>query len=340
MKYILLDLQAKDEGVAIIKINRPEVLNALNKEVMSELSTAIEIVGADDKIKVLIITGTGERSFCAGADIRYVVNIDPIEAERYATFIHTLLNKIENLEKPVIAAINGYALGGGCELALACDIRIASSNAKIGQTEATIGIPPGWGGTQRLLRIVGLAKTKELIYTGKMITAYEAERIGLVNKLVSLTPKDELSAAEETTTTTASSKEEQQEEEKQIANKLAKILNEKLMDECLAFAKEITKNSFAAVKTSKMLINKGMDADIDTGLRLEIYGWALCFAYEERQKMMSSFLNKGKKERERSLFRVITLPFSVCLGLICLQCVTDQMTHVEAIRPKRDLLSP
>lgn len=283
MKYILLELQS-DKDIAIIKINRPEVLNALNKDVISELSTAIDIVGADDKIRVLIITGTGERSFCAGADIRYVVNIDPIEAERYATFIHTLLNKIENLEKPVIAAINGYALGGGCELALASDIRIASSNAKIGQTEATIGIPPGWGGTQRLLRIVGLAKTKELIYTGKMITAYEAERIGLVNKLVSLTPKDELSAAEETTATTASSKEEQQEEEKQIANKLAKILNEKLMDECLAFAKEITKNSFAAVKTSKMLINKGMDADIDTGLRLEIYGWALCFAHEDRQK--------------------------------------------------------
>jgi 3-hydroxypropionyl-coenzyme A dehydratase len=294
MKYILLELQS-DKDIAIIKINRPEVLNALNKDVISELSTAIDIVGADDKIRVLIITGTGERSFCAGADIRYVVNIDPIEAERYATFIHTLLNKIENLEKPVIAAINGYALGGGCELALASDIRIASSNAKIGQTEATIGIPPGWGGTQRLLRTVGLAKTKELIYTGKMITAYEAERIGLVNKLVSLTPKDELSAAEETTATTASSKEEQQEEEKQIANKLAKILNEKLMDECLAFAKEITKNSFAAVKTSKMLINKGMDADIDTGLRLEIYGWALCFAHEDRQKMMSSFLNKGKK---------------------------------------------
>jgi 3-hydroxypropionyl-coenzyme A dehydratase len=294
MKYILLELQS-DKDIAIIKINRPEVLNALNKDVISELSTAIDIVGADDKIRVLIITGTGERSFCAGADIRYVVNIDPIEAERYATFIHTLLNKIENLEKPVIAAINGYALGGGCELALASDIRIASSNAKIGQTEATIGIPPGWGGTQRLLRTVGLAKTKELIYTGKMITAYEAERIGLVNKLVSLTPKDELSAAEETTATTASSKEEQQEEEKQIANKLAKILNEKLMDECLAFAKEITKNSFAAVKTSKMLINKGMDADIDTGLRLEIYGWALCFAHEDRQKMMSSFLNRGKK---------------------------------------------
>jgi 3-hydroxypropionyl-coenzyme A dehydratase len=173
----------------------------------------------------------------------------PSRSETYATFIHILLNKIENLEKPVIAAINGYALGGGCELALACDIRIASSNAKIGQTEATIGIPPGWGGTQRLLRIVGPAKTKELIYTGKMITAEEAERIGLVNRLVSLTPEEKLSAAEQTTAaaTTAIAtntplKEEQQEEEKQIADsKLAKILNNKLMDECLSFAKEITK---------------------------------------------------------------------------------------------------
>jgi 3-hydroxypropionyl-coenzyme A dehydratase len=149
MKYILLDMQTSKD-IAIIEINRPEVLNALNKEVMEELSAAIDIVGTDDNVKVLIITGTGEKSFCAGADIRYVVNIDPIDAERYATFIHDLLNKIENLEKPVIAAINGYALGGGCELALACDIRIASSNAKIGQTEVTIGIAPGWGGTQRL----------------------------------------------------------------------------------------------------------------------------------------------------------------------------------------------
>ena len=131
-KNIILDLQSdwNNNNIAIIKINRPEVLNALNKQVMSELSKVIDALAGDDKIQVLIITGTGERSFCAGADIRYVVNIDPIEAERYATFIHNLLNKIENLEKPVIAAINGYALGGGCELALACDIRIASSNAK------------------------------------------------------------------------------------------------------------------------------------------------------------------------------------------------------------------
>ena len=305
MKNIILDLQT-DIDIAIIKINRPEVLNALNTEIMTELSQALDIVSTDDGIKVIVITGTGERSFCAGADIRYVVNVDPIEAERYATFVHTLLNKIENLQKPVIAAINGYALGGGCELALACDIRIASSNAKIGQTEVTIGIPPGWGGTQRLLRIVGPAKAKELIYTGKMITAEEAERIGLVNKVVSLTAEEEGRVPSSADSITASgtstivsnnpSKEGQQ--EKQRSKELAKMLNKKLLDECLSFAKEITKNSFIAVKTSKMLINKGIDVDIDTGLRLEIYGWALCFAHEDRQKMMFSFLNKGKQQKK------------------------------------------
>jgi 3-hydroxypropionyl-coenzyme A dehydratase len=284
MKYIQLEPLV---DIAIIKINRPEALNAVNTDVIAELSRTIDIVSGDDSIKALIITGAGERSFCAGADIRYVVNIDPIEAERYATFIHTLLNKIENLEKPVIAAINGYALGGGCELALACDIRIASSNAKIGQPEVTIGIPPGWGGSQRLLRIVGPAKAKELVFTGKMITAEEAAQIGLVNKVVSLGPEDQLQLEESKDDAT---------KEKERANELAKILNKKLIEECLALAKEITKNSFTAVKISKMLINKGMDADIDTGLRLEIYGWALCFAHEDRKKMMSEFLTKGKKK--------------------------------------------
>jgi 3-hydroxypropionyl-coenzyme A dehydratase len=180
---------------------------------------------------------------------------------------------------------------------LACDIRIASSNARLGQPEVTIGIPPGWGGTQRLSRIVGPAKAKELIYTGKMITAKEAERIGLVNKVVSMTPEEANSLLKkiDTTSTANPSKEEKEQQEKQRAKEVAKILNKKLMDECLSFAREITKNSFTAVKTSKMLINKGMDTDIDTGLRLEIYGWALCFAHEDRQKLMSSFLNKGKR---------------------------------------------
>jgi len=304
---------SESSNIAVIKINRPEVLNALNREVMLELSTAIDIVSADDKIKVIILTGAGEKSFCAGADIKYVVTIDPPEAEKYASFVHKLLNKIENLEKPVIAAINGYALGGGCEIALACDIRVASSNAKIGQTEVTIGIPPGWGGTQRLLRIVGLAKTKELIYTGKMISANEAQRIGLVNKVVSLTDdekeKEEIEGMDPIDKSVGSihkisyiisyNNHKLFKEEETFLQKrtqvLAKILNEKLMDECLLLANEIIKNSYNAIRVSKMLINKGMDADIDTGLRLEIYAHSLCFAHKDRQRLMSSFLNDRKK---------------------------------------------
>jgi 3-hydroxypropionyl-coenzyme A dehydratase len=303
MKYIQLEPR---EEIAIIRINRQEALNAMNIDVITELSKTIDIVGVDDGIRAIILTGAGERSFCAGADIAYMANIDPVQAEKYASSAQAVLNKIENLQKPVIAAVNGFALGGGCELAMVCDIRIASSNAKLGQPEVTIGIPPGWGGTQRLLRIVGPAKAKELVFTGKMITAEEAERIGLVNRIVGLTPEEENTTTKTTTKTTtvnpsdSSSKEqlsneEIQKREKQRDSELAKVLNKKLMNECLSFAKEITKNSFTAVKTSKTLINKGMDADIDTGLRLEIYGWALCFAHEDRQKMMSSFLNKGKK---------------------------------------------
>src|SRR5205085_3531190 len=183
MKYIQLEPL---QEIAIIRINRPEALNAMNVDVIAELSRTIDILAADDAVKVVILTGAGERSFCAGADISYMVDIEPMMAEKYASSAQAVLNKIEKLEKPVIAAVNGFALGGGCELAMVCDIRIASSNAKIGQPEVTIGIPPGWGGTQRLARIVGPAKAKELVFTGKMITADEAAQIGLVNKVVSL----------------------------------------------------------------------------------------------------------------------------------------------------------
>jgi len=285
MKYIQVEPQ---EDVAIIRINRPEALNAMNTDVISELSRAIDIVGVDDGIKVVIITGAGDRSFCAGADISYMVDIDPMTAERYASSAQSVLNKIEKLEKPVIAAVNGFALGGGCELAMVCDLRIASSNAKLGQPEVTIGIPPGWGGTQRLMRIVGPAKAKELVFTGKMITADEAFQIGLVNNIVSLNSEDELSVE-------IPAGENDKENEKVRAKSIAKQLNKKLMVECIAMAKEIAKNSSNAVKVSKMLINRGMDTDLDTGLRLEIYGWALCFAHEDRKKMMTTFLNKGKK---------------------------------------------
>ena len=282
MKYVQLEPVG---DIAIIKINRPEALNALNLDVIAELSRTIDIVGVDDGIKVVIITGAGEKSFCAGADIAYMVNIEPMKAEKYATSAQSVLNKIEKLEKPVIAAINGFALGGGCELALVCDIRIASSNAKIGQPEVTIGIPPGWGGTQRLTRIIGPAKAKELIFSGKMITAEEAAQIGLVNKVINLTSDHKLDS--DGSSEASSSKSDKSNE--------AKLLNKKLMDECMALARDITKNSYTAVKISKMLINKATDTDIETGLRLEIYGWALSFSHEDRHKMMSAFLNKGKK---------------------------------------------
>ena len=283
MKYVLLEPIG---DVAIIKINRPEALNAMNVDVIWELSKTIDIVGVDDSIKTVIITGVGERSFCAGADISYMVNITPIDAEKYASSAQSVLNKIEKLEKPVIAAINGFALGGGCELALVCDIRLCSTNAKIGQPEVTIGIPPGWGGTQRLLRIIGPAKAKEMIFTGKMINAEEAYKIGLVNDVINLT-QEELPEA-------PSGGEEGK--RKEYEKELAKLLNKKLIEKSISMAREITNNSYNAIKASKYLINKGMDMDIDAGLRMEIYGWALCFAHEDRKNLMSTFLNKSKKK--------------------------------------------
>ena len=283
MKYIQLEPQGE---IALLRINRPEALNAMNIDVISELSRTVDIVGADESIKVVIITGSGDKSFCAGADISYMVNIDPISAEKYASSAQSVLNKIERLEKPVIAAVNGYALGGGCELAMVCDIRVASSNAKLGQPEVTIGIPPGWGGTQRLMRLVGPAKAKELVFTGKMVSAEEALQLGLVNSVISLYADDNLPQEVP---------KGDREKEKERNRQVAKLLNNKLMDACVDLAKQIAKNSFNAVKVSKMLINRGMDADLTTGLRLEIYGWSLCFAHEDRQKMMSEFLNKSKK---------------------------------------------
>ncbi len=283
MKYIQLEPQGE---IALLRINRPEALNAMNIDVVSELSRTVDIVGADESIKVVIITGAGEKSFCAGADISYMVNIDPITAEKYASSAQSVLNKIERLDKPVIGAVNGYALGGGCELAMVCDIRIASSNAKLGQPEVTIGIPPGWGGTQRLMRLVGPAKAKELVFTGRMVSAEEAFQLGLVNNVISLTSDNNLPPEVA---------KDDKEKQKERNNQTAKLLNNKLMNECVSLAKQIAKNSFNAIKVSKMLINRGMDADLDTGLRLEIYGWSLCFAHEDRQKMMSDFLNKTKK---------------------------------------------
>src|SRR5690242_18946017 len=181
-KYLQIE---KDAEIVLITINRPEKLNALNLEVMDEFISILDNLEKDSS-KVIIITGAGQKAFSAGADIEYMSKIGSAEAEKYALRGHEVLNRIEKLEKPVIAAINGYALDGGCELGLACDIRFASPNAQLGQPEVTIGICPGWGGTQRLLRIIGPTRAKDLIFTGSKIDAEEALEKGLINKIIPL----------------------------------------------------------------------------------------------------------------------------------------------------------
>ena len=271
MKHVLIE---KAFDIAIVKINRPEVLNALNFELVSELIDIFNNIINDEKINAAILTGVGNKAFCAGGDLNQVIKMDPLQAEKYASHVHTLLNTIENLEKPVVAAINGYALGGGCQLALACDIRIASANAKIGQTEVKIGIPPGWGGTQRLARIVGMAKAKELIYTGKIICAKEAKEINLFNTVISLGNSHSLVFNE---------KENVNNQELNI------LLNAKLIRESIKFTRTITVNDHFAIKIAKSLINKSRDVTIDSGLAMERFGWSLCFTKNEEDKLKSSF---------------------------------------------------
>jgi 3-hydroxypropionyl-coenzyme A dehydratase len=249
MKYLTVE---QEDEVIQITISRQNKLNALNLEVMDEFISLLDDLEKDSS-RVIIITGEGTKSFSAGADIEYMSNIGPSEAEKYALRGHEVLNRIEKLEKPVIAAINGYALGGGCELALSCDIRFASTNAQLGQPEVTLGICPGWGGTQRLLRIVGPARAKDLIFSGRKIMAEEALSMGLVNKI---------------------------------------FPSERLLSETRAYAKILSKNSGFAIGVSKMLVNRGNDANLDTGLKLEIYSWAICFSTKEREERMRKFIEK------------------------------------------------
>ena len=246
----------KSDGICIIKINRPEKLNAMNSDVAKELISIFEKTGTDDTVKVIILTGEGDRAFSAGADIEYMSKISPDESVEYAKLGQLLTATVENVRQPTIAAVNGFALGGGCELAMSCDIRLASDTAKLVQPEVTIGIPPGWGGTQRLLRIVGIAKAKELVYTGKMIKADEAKEIGLVNHVFPLAS---------------------------------------LMEEATKMAKAIAENSAIGVQMSKTAINKGRNADLDTGLGVELLAWRNCFTHPDREQRMTAFVNKSKK---------------------------------------------
>jgi len=247
---------SKDEDVCIVKINRPTKLNAMNIDVAKEIISTFQQLDRDDSVKVIVLTGEGDKAFSAGADIEYMSKISADESEVYAKLGQEVTATVENVSKPTIAAVNGFALGGGCEVAMSCDIRIASDNARMGQPEVTIGIPPGWGGTQRLMRIVGVAKAKELVYTGKMIKATEAKEIGLVNNVVPL---------------------------------------ESLMDEVMSMAKTIASNATLAVRMSKTAINKGRNADLDTGLGVELLAWRNCFSDPDREKRMTDFVNKSKK---------------------------------------------
>ncbi|HZH38441.1 MAG TPA: enoyl-CoA hydratase-related protein, partial [Bacillales bacterium] len=247
-------------NMLIIKINRPDVLNAINYDLVTEFKNTMDLVFYDEDVYSIIITGQGEKSFSAGGDLNHVVKMSPSEAIDYANHVHGLLNKIENLDKPVIAAINGFALGGGCQISLACDLRVASSNAKIGQTEVKIGISPGWGATQRLSRIVGISKAKEMIFTGRIVTAEEAHSMKLVDKVVY--PNDNYNSHDPTN---------------KDAEPKEPTLKEKLISECIAMAETINGNNVTALKVSKTLINKARDCNIQTGIFLEQLGYRLCF---------------------------------------------------------------
>lgn len=249
-------LYKKEGNVGILKINNPKELNALNSTVLKELDIAIDMIEKDDEIKVLILSGEG-KAFVAGANISEMRDMNPEEARKFGELGMNVFRKIEIMEKPVIAAINGFALGGGCELAMSCDIRIAGQKAKMGQPEVSLGITPGFGGTQRLPRLIGIAKAKELIYTGNMITADEAEKIGLVNKVV---PQEEL------------------------------------MDQALSLANKIASLAQIAVKYSKTAISIGIESSIETGMVIEKDLFGLCFATDDQKEGMTAFLEKKKAE--------------------------------------------
>lgn len=247
---------AVDGQVGIITINRPKALNALNSEVLKDLEAVVDGVNLDE-IRCLILTGAGEKSFVAGADIAQMSNLSIAEAEAFSKLGNDLFRKIEVLPIPVIAAVNGFALGGGCEISMSCDIRICSENALFGQPEVGLGITPGFGGTQRLARIVGPGMAKQLIYTARNIKAPEALRIGLVNAVY---PQEEL------------------------------------MAQALKMAKGIAKQAPIAVRASKKAINEGLEVGMDDAIVIEEKLFGECFETEDQKYGMAFFLDKNKEK--------------------------------------------
>ena len=250
------NLTVVNEGnVAIVTINRPKAMNALNSETLKELDVAFDELSTADNVLCVILTGEG-RAFVAGADISEMKSLNAMEGRKFSILGNKVFRKIESMEKPVIAAVNGFALGGGCEISMSCDIRIASTKAKFGQPEVGLGIIPGFGGTQRLARHVGLGMAKQLIFTAEIIKADEALRIGLVNKVVE---------------------------------------PEALMEEAKALANAIAMQAPIAVKLAKVSLNKGMQCDIDTAIAYESEVFGECFATEDQTEGMSAFLEKRDK---------------------------------------------
>ena len=246
----------KKDHIAVVTMNRPEALNALNKAVFTDLEVALDDVEKDDEVYVVIITGAG-RAFIAGADIGEIAPMNVAEGLAFSELGNRILMRVDMMEKPTIAAVNGFALGGGCEMALACDIRIASEKAKFGQPEVGLGIIPGFGGTQRLARLVGPGMAKQLIYTAKNIKADEALRIGLVNAVY---PAQELLPA---------------------AEKLAGT---------------IAKNAPIAVRACKKAINDGLQVDMDRAVTIEEKLFGSCFETADQKEGMGAFLEKRKHE--------------------------------------------
>lgn len=247
----------KENRIAVLSINRPKALNALNADTLLDIKSAVQAVIADPDIDVLIITGVGDKAFVAGADIAYMQKLPAMAARAFAILGQDVFRLIETMDKPVIAAVNGFALGGGCELSMACDIRLASDKALFGQPEVGLGITPGYGGTQRLPRLIGEGRAKELIYSANNINAEEAYRVGLVNHVYPL---------------------------------------ESLMDEAKKLAKKISSKAPLAVRLSKNQITRGMQADIDTAMLIEADMFGLCFATEDQQEGMTAFIEKRKAE--------------------------------------------
>jgi enoyl-CoA hydratase/carnithine racemase len=256
LSYINILLEKKN-SIAYVTVNRPKVLNALNMATMEELRAAFTDIKGDTAIRVAILTGSGEKAFIAGADISELARHDAVSGKEYTHRGQSVLDLIENLGKPVIACVNGFALGGGCELALACTMRLASENAKLGQPEVKLGIIPGYGGSQRLPRLVGKGLAMQQILTGEMITAQEAHRIGLVNEVVA--------AAE-------------------------------LIPRAEAIAAKIIANAPLAVQYAMEAVNKGMEMTLAEGLYLEAVLFGVCCASEDKKEGTTAFLEKRKAE--------------------------------------------